>query len=66
VRKPIVVVIVLSLVRMLLSSSLVCGRIAETPDDGRLRPKRDVSGRSDGNSCIVDGIMSCVKRYQHF
>jgi hypothetical protein len=32
----------------------------ETPDDGRLRPKHVVKG-SDGNICIVDGIILCVR-----
>jgi hypothetical protein len=35
--------------------------IAETPDDGRLRPKHVVKGRSDRKSCIIDGIILCIK-----
>jgi hypothetical protein len=33
---------------------------AETADDGRLRPIHVVKGRSDINSCIVDGITLCI------
>jgi hypothetical protein len=35
--------------------------ITETLDDGCLRPKHVVKGRSDGKSCIVDGIVLCVR-----
>jgi hypothetical protein len=35
--------------------------IAEMPDDGRLGPKHVVKGRSDRNSCIIDGITLCMK-----
>jgi hypothetical protein len=35
--------------------------IAETPDDGRLRPKLVVKGRSDRNNCIIDGIILCIQ-----
>jgi hypothetical protein len=35
--------------------------IAETPDDGRLEPKHVVKGRNDRNSCIIDGIILCIK-----
>jgi hypothetical protein len=34
--------------------------ITETPGGGRLRPKHVVKGRSDGSSCIVDGMISCI------
>jgi hypothetical protein len=34
--------------------------ITEPPDDDPLRPKHVVKGRSDGNNCIVDGIILCV------
>jgi hypothetical protein len=35
--------------------------MAETPEDGRLRPKHVVRGRGDMNSCIVNGIILCIK-----
>jgi hypothetical protein len=35
--------------------------MAETPEDGRLQPKHVVKGKSDSNSCIVDGIILCMK-----
>jgi hypothetical protein len=37
--------------------------IAETLDDGRLGPKLVVKGRSDGNSCIIHGIILCTGNY---
>jgi hypothetical protein len=35
--------------------------IAETPEDGRLRPKLVVKGRSYSNSRIDDGIILCME-----
>jgi hypothetical protein len=35
--------------------------IAETPDDGCLRPKHVVKRKSDRNSCIIEGIILCIK-----
>jgi hypothetical protein len=35
--------------------------IADTPDEGRLRPKHVVKRRSDRNSCTVDGNILCMK-----
>jgi hypothetical protein len=35
--------------------------IAETPEDGHLRPKHVMKGRSDSNNCIVDGIILYMK-----
>jgi hypothetical protein len=34
--------------------------IAETPEDGRLRPKHVVKRRGDRNSRVVDGIILCI------
>jgi hypothetical protein len=34
--------------------------IAETPVDGCVGPKHIVRGRSDRNSCIIDGIILCI------
>jgi hypothetical protein len=36
--------------------------IDETPDDGRLRPKRVAKRRSDRNSYIVDRIVLCIMK----
>jgi hypothetical protein len=36
--------------------------VTETPEDGRLLPKHVVR-RSDRRSCILDGIMLCIKIY---
>jgi hypothetical protein len=35
--------------------------IAETPDDGLLRPKHVVKGRSDRNRRIIDGTILCKR-----
>jgi hypothetical protein len=35
--------------------------IAETPDDGRLGPKHVAKGRGERNSCVIDGIILCMK-----
>lgn len=35
--------------------------ITETPEDGHLRPKLVVRGRSDRSSCILDLIILCIK-----
>jgi hypothetical protein len=35
--------------------------IAETPEDDRLEPKHVVNGGSDRTSCIIDGMMLCIK-----
>jgi hypothetical protein len=37
--------------------------ITKTPEDGRLRSKDVLKGRSDGNICNFDGIISCIKIY---
>jgi hypothetical protein len=38
--------------------------ITETPEDGRLRPKHVVRGKCDKGSCILDGIILCIKIIQ--
>lgn len=40
--------------------------IAETPDDERLGPKHVVKGRRYRNSCIIHGIIFCIKELTKF